>query len=272
MSAFWIVVIIALVAWGFFKFGQSKPQQHEIVIRTEFKTFRSESASAEDDPGIAGEEKDNWEKFDFYSSRTIPAQGSYRISYVDQNGLATERVITVKHAYQDANGNFAVDAHCHLRNAHRSFIDSRIKSAVEFKTGEIVESVAKHAIAQYEDSGAGKSIAAIEREWMAVQLLAYVCRADGKMMKAERYIVADYLKRRCRDLVVNNPAELDNAIKTIGEPDQRGFRRIIADMKAAGDIDRLRDITDCAKRIVATQKTIDPMEAAAIELLEAAAK
>lgn len=211
--------------------------------------------------------EDNWERFDFYSSKTIPAQGNYRISYVDQKGMETDRVITVKRAYQDASGKFAIDALCHLRGEHRSFVDERIQSAVDFKTGEIIESVAKHAIAQYGDSGTGKSMAAIEREWMAVQLLAFVCRADGKMMKAERAIVADYLKRRCRDLVVDNPAELDNVIKTIGEPDQRGFKRIIADMKTAGDTDRLRDIADCAKRIVATQKTVDPMETAAVELL-----
>ncbi len=41
-------------------------------------------------------------------------------------------------------------------------------------------------------------------------------------------------------------------------------------MKAGGDIDRLRDITEYAKRIVATQKNVDPFERAAIEMLEAA--
>ena len=103
---------------------------------------------------------------------------------------------------------------------------------------------------------------------MALHLLAFVCRADGRMMKAERMIIADYLKRRCYDIDLDD-TKLDNAIKTLGAPSKNEFKKIIADMKAAGDIDRLRDITDCAKRIVETQKTVDQLEKAAIEILEA---
>lgn len=234
-----------------------------ITIR--FNTGKYNSPEDEDK-----DENNNFENFDFYSSKTIPAQGNYRITYVDQKGLKTDRVISVKRVYQDENGNFALDAQCHLRNAHRSFIDSKILNAVDFKTGEIIKSVAEHAISKYRESGTGKSFTAIEQEWEAVQLLVFVARADGRMMKAERYVIADYLKRRCRELVVNTPSELDNAIKEIVEPDYRGFKRIIAGLKSSGDFDRLQDITNCAKRIVATKKTVTPIENDAIELLEKA--
>lgn len=262
MDMFWLIVVIAFVAWLFFKFGQSKPQQHEIVIRTEITT----SVSTDHDNPDSDEEKDNWESFNFYSARLLPAKGRYHITYTDQRGLTTERDIDIKRAYND-NSKFAIDAFCHLRGAQRSFIDERIKSAVDLDSGEVVSSVAQHAIVQYQDSGEGKVWSAIGREWQAVQMLAFVCRADGRMMKAERTVICDYLKRRCTDLLRDNES-IDKAIKEIGEPDQREFKRIIADMKAAGDTDRLRDILDCAKRIVATQKTIDPIEKAAIELLE----
>jgi hypothetical protein len=262
MGVFWIVVVIAFIAWLFFKFGQSKTQKHEIVIRSEVIT----STGNDLDISEQDEEKDNWESFNFHSAQLLPARGRYHITYTDQRGLTTERDIDIKRAYAD-NGKFAIDALCHLRGAHRSFIDERIKNAVDLDSGEVVSSVAQHAIAQYQDSGEGKLWSAIGREWQAVQILAFVCRADGRMMKVERAVVADYLKRHCVDLPDDDEA-IDKAIKEIGEPDQREYKRIIADMKAAGDADKLRDVLDCARRIVATQKTIDPMEKAAVELIE----
>lgn len=262
MGVFWLIVVIAFAAWLFFRFGQSKPQQHEVVLHTKITT----AASSGRDNLEQEEEKDNWESFNFYGARLLPAKGRYHITYTDQRGLTTERDIDIKRAYND-EGKFAIGAFCHLRGGHRSFIDERIKSAVDLDSGEVVSSVAQHAIAQYQDSGEGKLWSAIGREWQAVQMLAFVCRADGRMMKAERAVVGDYLKRRCADLP-DDDESIDKAIKEIGEPDQREFKRIIADMKAAGDTDRLRDVLDCAKRIVATQKTVDPMEKASIELLE----
>lgn len=219
-------------------------------------------------PDIDEEDKDNWERFNFYGAQIVPAIGRYHITYTDRSGLTTERDITIKRAYDD-DGKFAIAAHCHLRKAHRSFIDESINSAVDLDTGEVVPSVARHAIEQYHNSDEGKVWKAIGREINSVLALLFVCRADSRMMKAERAIVADYLKRHCHDLDLDD-TQLDNTIKTLGTPDQREFKKIIADMKAAGDIDRLRDITDCAKRIVATQKNVDPLERAAIEILEAA--
>ena len=112
---------------------------------------------------------------------------------------------------------------------------------------------------------------AINNEYKPLLLLIYVCRADGRMLKAERAIVGDYLKRHCLEIELDD-VEVDNAIKQLSEPDNREFKKIIADLKAAGEIEKLRDITDSAKRIVATQKSVDPLEKAAIEILEVASR
>ena len=259
--------ILLLIAIGaILVYFTTRKQTYEIVIRTEVST--TTDRYERDDDVEPAPDKDNWERFDFYGASLVPAKGRYHITYTDQSGLDTERDIDIKRVYS-SGGEYAMAAFCHLRGAHRTFIDNRVKSATDLDTGEIVASVANHAIAQFKDTGEGRAIAAIDREWMAAAILSFVCRADGRMLKAERAVVADYFKRRCPD-ITQDEAELDKAIKTIGEPDQREFKRIISDMKAAGDIERLRDILDCARRIVATQKTIDPMEAAALEILAGA--
>lgn len=263
METFLSIVFIAIITWIFLNPARRKPRHHDRVIKTELP---ASAHSNHDD--AANEEQYNYERFNYYEAHMRPAEGRYHIIYTDERGLTTERDISVEGVY-DNNGKFAIDAHCHLRNSHRSFIDEWIQNAVDLDTGEFVESVAQHAIAQHENSEEEKLRNAIEREIMALHLLVFISRADGRMMKAERMIIADYLKRQCQDIVLDSD-EFDEAIKAISTIDRRDFKRIIADMKSAGDIERLRDITDCAKRIVATQKTIEPLEKTSLEILEAA--
>jgi hypothetical protein len=257
----WLILLVLIALAAYVAFSR-KTKNNEIVIRIE--TTSSPISEGSTDERL-GEEKDNWERFDFYSAKMLPGKGRYRINYEDQRGLKTEREIQVKRVYENA-GQYAIDAHCFLRNAHRSFINERIQKAINIETGEIVENLASDAIAQYNDSGEGKVLAAIDKEWMGVAILAFVCRADGQMRKAERTIVAEYLKRRCSTVSLND-AELDSAIKSVGDPGHREFKRIVRDLKSAGDNERLRDLLDCANRIVGTQKSLAPMERAALEIL-----
>lgn len=260
----WIVgIALAAFAIYFAFFRKPKRKSNEIVIRVE--TNIAHNAPEADSFEGGYEEKDNWERFDFYSAKMLPAKGRYRINYEDQRGLKTERNIEVKRVHENA-GKYAIDAHCLLRSAHRAFLGERIQKAINLDSGGIVEDLARDAMAQYNDSGEGRALAAIDKDWMGVAVLVFICRADGQMRKAERAIVAEYLKRRCTEMPLDD-TELDTAIKSIGEPDHREFKRIIRDLKSAGDSARLIDLLDCAKQIVGTQKTIAPMEKAALEII-----
>lgn len=170
----WIVGI-ALVAFAIYFVFFSRPKSNEIVIRVE--TNFAHNAPEVDSSEGGDEEKDNWERFDFYSARLLPAKGRYRINYEDQRGLKTERDIEVKRVHENA-GKYAIDAHCLLRSAHRSFLGERIQKAINLDSGEIVEDLARDAIAQYNDSGEGLALAAIDKEWMGIAVLVFVCRAN----------------------------------------------------------------------------------------------
>lgn len=256
-------IVVAIIGWLIIKSIECY-----IEIRSMFSKKPDHYEFPTDDRTYSYENDDLWERFDFAGARIIPAFGDYNITYTDQQGMTTNRDISVIRAFEN-RGRHAVSAYCHLREDQRTFVDERISRAVDTATGEIVRSVARHAIDKFSETPEGQVLKAIDRETMALYLLAFVCRADGRMLKAERMIISDYLKRRCHDIDLDD-TKLDNAIKTLGTPDKNEFKKIIADMKAAGDIERLRDITDCAKRIVATQKTVDPLEKAAIEILETA--
>lgn len=261
----WIVGVVA-IGFAFYLWFLRKSNRSEIIVRVEPSSTYTEPSLTSSES--LDEEKDNWERFDFYAAKMVPAVGKFRINYVDQRGLKTERDIQVKRVH-DLAGQYAIDAHCLLRNGHRSFINERISRAVNLETGEIVENVARDAVAQYAHSGEAHALSAINSEWMGVAVLIFVCRADGQMRKDERLVVAEYLSRCSRDQTLD-ASELDKAIKALGEPDHREFKRIIRDLKSAGEKERLRDLLDCAHRIVGTQKRIAPMETAALEILSAA--
>lgn len=267
-----IILICSIVAlWviaDFISGAATKSKQKK--IQEQGDTFQIENSTSTKDEKS---DQDGPERFKFHGSDEFPAIGQYQIVYTDIHGQTTMRIIHPRRAYND-DGKFAVYAHCELRNTSRSFIDEHIQSATDLDTGEVIESVAQHAIRQYENSKIGKMWKAINSEMDALSLLTFVFRSDGRMLKAERYIIADYIKRRRQDTVPDDDEldndELDEAIKQLETPSNREFKRIIAGMKSAGDVDRLSDITDCAKRIVAAQKKVDPLEKAAIEILESA--
>lgn len=256
----WIIGL-GLACYGvYFLFFRKKKR---VVTRVKTLTY--------DDyfPERVEEEKDKRDSFDFYSAIVLPAQGRYRIDYKDRNGEETTREIEVRQV-QESHGRYAIDAYCYLRYDHRTFINDRVQEAVNLDSEEVVEDLACDAMAQYKASPEGCALTAIDMEWKAVAILVYVCRADGRMRKPERTIIAGFLKRRCTDLTLDDK-ELDSAIKSIrGIPEYREFKRFIRDLKVDGDHDKLNDLLECAKRIVASEKTIDPMEKAALEVLEKA--
>jgi len=222
------------------------------------------------------EDKDNWEGFNYYKSVVVPAKGRYRIKYTDQRGMNTEREINVKRAYDD-QGKFAINAFCTMRQANRSFLDERIQSAVNLDTGEIVNSVAQDAIHQYATSDEGVSYAQekfvyeeIQKEWAGICILMFVAKADGRLVKKERDIVAEYLKKYCKERSFSDEV-LDKVIKQLGAPEQRQFESLVKQINKSGDAIKLNVLYECAEKIVGTGKSVEPFERYALEVLQRAA-
>jgi hypothetical protein len=129
----WIVGVVA-IAFAFYLWFLRKLNRSEIIVRVEPSSTYTEPSLASSES--LDEEKDNWERFDFYAAKMVPAIGKFRINYVDQRGMKTERDIQVKRVH-DLAGQYAIDAHCLLRNGHRSFINERISRAVNLKRAKL---------------------------------------------------------------------------------------------------------------------------------------
>jgi hypothetical protein len=215
-------------------------------------------------------ERDNFEKFNFYSSIALEAIGNYRINYTDQRGLNTIRDIRVKRVHKDGD-SYAVDAHCMLRGAHRSFINDRINEAINLETGEIIHSLALHAIDQYNNSDKAKAISIIDDEWGGICVLLFVACSDGRLTRPEKVIIKDYIKNRNPSF---DPCGLqdDRYINRHLAASHIEFRRIVSELATSGESKKLEDIYFAAKKIVETGSKVDPMERAALDIIDSALK
>ncbi|SFI74004.1 hypothetical protein [Nitrosomonas sp. Nm34] len=59
------------------------------------------------------------------------------------------------------------------------------KRQLNTEAGEVIENVAQHTIAQYENSRKGKVWSALGCEVDSLDILLFICRADGRMLEAE---------------------------------------------------------------------------------------
>jgi hypothetical protein len=69
--------------------------------------------------------------------RGFEVKAHLRITYEDRNGVLSTREIVAKQYLDHSPGE--IYAYCKMRRAHRTFITSGVKSAVDLETGEIIK-------------------------------------------------------------------------------------------------------------------------------------
>ena len=212
--------------------------------------------------------EDNWEKFDFFAATRMQAIGRYAIVYEDQRGLRTRREIHVKRVHKGA-ANSAIDAHCMVRRAHRTFISARIEECVNLGTGAYVDDLAQDAISQHLESPVGVVERALALNSVGVDVLLFASRADGKMFAAERALTGEYVAEQASRLSPSTKI-LDEKIKDLPHVDHALFTKHIRQIRSTASVAQIQKLFSYSTRIVETQKTVQPMQRAALEMLQAA--
>lgn len=207
---------------------------------------------------------DPWEGGVDYET-SVPVRANLDIGYRDAKGQVTQRKVTVKRA-----GPAGIIAHCHLRDASRTFLFSRMIRLVNTDTGELVTDPWGHFLNLYQSSPDGQIDKVFSEVGPHLGVLLSVAKADGRMLKPERAVISRFIRMHCPDLGMDDE-QLDQRIKALAPPTQTEFRAFIREASALAE-DVRRAIMEAARAIVATQKTVDPLEEAALKLMEQAFK
>ncbi len=114
------------------------------------------------------------------------------IKYMNRKGDVTERDIVIKDIRESTySDGFYINAHCMLRNEQRNFtIDNILSASVG---GEKIDLI-PYLCDLYQTNTYYKAIVVIKKNIDLVTILNYIALLDGRFMKKEKIIIAEFLK------------------------------------------------------------------------------
>lgn len=194
----------------------------------------------------------------------IDLRSLYLIEYKDAKDNKTVRRITVKRIYgSDYYGDLYLDSFCHERQEPRTFVVSRIEELTELETGEIIVDPIGYFQNKINNSPLGKVTKAINEYSETVLPLVYLGRSDGKLAKAEKLEIVEYL--------ISNANDLDREVllKEIGKLycSTEDLLKCLKALKPKSQIEK-DEIIALAQRIVNADKKQDPLELGIFEKIK----
>lgn len=183
------------------------------------------------------------------------------IRYQRGDGEMTERTVSVTD-YDP----FSISGHCHLRNQYRTFRIFNIRECIDTTSGECVKDVHKHLKTLYMKTSRYTLDRLLNPDFPVLEILVFIARADGRMMAAERKIIAAACKVFTHDVQVTQD-QVDKVLGCISTLSLHGFK------VAVGRINKLRDETikrkllAASRTIIATQKNVTPGEQEALDYM-----
>lgn len=213
--------------------------------------------SSEDDEAAPAE------FFDRGNGRTLTAE--IEIDFKDRSGNKTRRHITTR-SYQYNVNDGLIDAFCHLRNARRPFLFSRIEQATDLETGQVIGDLRAWLDEKYKLTPAARVDELLDEHWAGLSCLHYVAKADGAFRAKEKHIVRAFLARHSPN---SDPDSIDQVIAELSSwytMSAIGFGKEIRKLAEKPEAYR-RDVLATAEAMVETDKTTHSAESNALKRL-----
>jgi TM2 domain-containing membrane protein YozV/uncharacterized tellurite resistance protein B-like protein len=197
------------------------------------------------------------------NSESIKLNSLAHINYTDASGQKSERRITLHSICSTYGNDYMIQAYCHEREAERSFKLSRISQITDMETGEFFTNPQKYFLDRFQDTPIGKITKCFQKLESEILVLTFISRADGFLRKKERQIIMNFILNNYEYELDNNILE-DEIRKTYCESSE--FRKSLKKIKEFPILKR-EEIFKLSIDIVNTDKSPDPMELGAIELI-----
>lgn len=226
--AFWLAFMVVMVIVGVARSSSESAQANRVAKSFGDREIPSPQAS------VSLPARD----LDSYPIPDTPKQAHslFLMDYLDEVGAFSRRRITV----HSVNAKY-IRAYCHERQAFRTFRCDRVKAMVDMHTGELVGDL--HAALALEKDALNLLFGKVQSE---VLVLAYIARADGRMVAAERAIIAEHL-------VATHTGELIEA----EDIDKRIKRTACTREECAGALKVIRSAApEVRERVMQTAKAI----------------
>jgi hypothetical protein len=161
---------------------------------------------------------------------------------------------------------FSMSGHCHLREQYRTFRLFDIRECIDTATGEVVKDVHAHLKALYMKTSRYTLDRLLNPDIPVLDILVFIAKADGRMMAAERKVIAAACKVFTHDLRITQD-QVDKVLSYTATLSLHSFK------VAVGRINKLRDETikrkllAASRTIIGTQKNVTPGEQEALDYM-----
>lgn len=192
----------------------------------------------------------------------IPAVVDAYLVYTDRDHQQSRRNITTRGILDDPSSGWALSAYCHLRQAGRTFLVSRIDEFVDLATGEVVHDVVGYLKGVYARSPQGLVDAAVKKLADEISVLVFLARADGRLTGPELLAICGYVSKRSGATL--EPDVLQRAIRQ-SDVGQRAYVAALKRLKKnLGEGDRAA-IVSVMQDMLAGKKSLPPFSEAALK-------
>ena len=186
---------------------------------------------------------------------------SIHIAYKSSSGQITNRTVDIV----DNRRRGYIEAYCHLRSDYRTFNLASVLSSIDITTGEEIENLNEFlGFAPSFEQEYSLTDKFISRHKDELAILLFVGKADGRLMRPERLLIAAYLETQSGE---TDDKLIDNTISYADVPSVAGYKRAVGRV-AKENVHVLSHLYDTSKKIVATQKRVAPSEQEALDYIK----
>jgi hypothetical protein len=210
-------------------------------------------------------DEDAWEGafYDVVAQRS--AKKRVRLQYTDGKGATSQRVIDIR-AYEPLGPSGLVIAHCHHRNATRTFRFDRMENVVDMETGELISDLQQKLNEEWQASPEPVLDQLYRDHNEVLKLMLFMAKADGAVRVAELEIIAKYCQEITGDSRITVELTKD-FLQFVDVVNTGTFTRLYNKLRREKP-EAAQKAADACRAIVATQKTIHPNEQAALQVLD----
>lgn len=242
-----------------------------VVIWISRSRGASSTPTGIDDTAAAGslsesdENRDAWEGSFWEAEAPYPVAATLKLRYCDANQSVTERTVTVRQVGSVPGASLLI-AHCHMRDATRTFRSDRIRECVDVETGEVIQDVPGYLRARYEASPDRALEQWLESDLDVLRILLFVGKADGQLRAAEKAIIRKTAIAMANDSRITDEL-IDSTLREMSVPTLQAFKVAVGRF-APRDAELRTQLVDAARAMIATQKAVHPAEAEALAYME----
>lgn len=262
-----LIILIAIVVIAAI-FIKSKKSQSSLITKNQTQPVPVLSGEAEDaylTEKFKSSDRDDWVGMFWEVDRQRPTEATLHLNYQSGRGEQSARTVDV-HSFGYYMDYIYFTGFCRKRQANRSFRTDRVLQCIDVQSGAAIDNIHSFLVEKYKSTPEYSIDILHDDEYDTLRILLYIGKADGFLMKPEKAIIRNTCRMLVKDSRITDTM-IDKMFKNLEVPTVQAFK-LAVNRISKRDIETCTVILKAAQDMVATQKTVHPLEKDTLAFME----